>query len=90
MGVIPITNRIDFSSCAFNKNLFIPFYPKLNINGGCSILVVRVVVERRTLYWNRDAKNANSARREFDSLLPPILKKWVQRGFIRVPPFKGG
>ena len=40
MEIIPIIIKRDFFSCA---NIFIPFLIKLN-NGGCSLMVERVVV----------------------------------------------
>ncbi len=47
--VIPIMKNINFFSCAYvsNKNIFIPYSTKLNY-GGCSLMVERVVVVRKT------------------------------------------
>ena len=47
MGVIPIIDKEDFFSCAFNENIFIPYSTKINY-GDCSLMVERVVVVRKT------------------------------------------
>ena len=47
MGIIPITIKKDFFSCADSEKPYKLVSTELN-NGGCSLMVERVVVVRKT------------------------------------------